>query len=33
VATAANLLHAADCNTPEGFTKGQFTSDIELFGG
>ena len=32
VATAANLFHATDCNTPSGFTKGQFTSDIELFG-
>jgi hypothetical protein len=30
--TAANLLGSTACNTPEGFTKGQLSFEIELFG-
>jgi len=30
--TAANVLGSTACNTPEGFTKGQLSFDIELFG-
>src|SRR5439155_6671933 len=32
VDTLANAQHLSDCNTPEGFTEGQFSSVIELFG-
>ena len=33
VLTPDNAAHANDCNTPEGFRAGTFSSTVELFGG